>query len=244
VLAFDRCKEAPHVTRRTVEEFRRHRRPVPGNDLAETLGISIRTLYRDIASLRAVGAGIEGEPGMGYVLRAGFHLPPVMFTAEEVDALILGSRWVASKADKSLAEAARKAVARLTAVMPRDLVDRVEAKSILVGPAEHARDEQDAMAKIRQSIHHEHKLLINYSDASGTGSERLIWPFLLSYFDDGQLLSAWCELRNDIRHFRTDRIVALAETTTRYPRRRHDLMKLWRASESSDQCKPMTTASF
>ncbi len=215
-----------------IEEFRRHRRPVSGNDLAQALGVSIRTLYRDIASLRALGAGIEGEPGVGYVLRSGFLLPPIMFTAEEVDALVLGSLWVADKADIPLAEAARKAMARLTAVMPIELVDRVEAQYVAVGQSEHSDQETIDMATVRRAIHLEHKLHIRYSDGTGKSSERVIWPFMLIYFNGGRLISAWCELRDDIRHFRTDRIVSLSEISSRYPRRRHDLIKLWREAES------------
>jgi len=215
-----------------VEEFRRRRRPVSGNDLAQTLGVSIRTLYRDIASLRALGAGIEGEPGVGYILRSGFLLPPIMFTAEEVDALVLGSLWVADKADTPLAEAARKAMARLTAVMPIELVDRVEAQYVAVGESEHLDQETIDMAVVRRAIHRERKLQISYSDANGKSSERVIWPFLLIYFNGGRLISAWCELRDDIRHFRTDRISSLTEISSRYPSRRHDLIKLWRDAES------------
>lgn len=227
-----------------IEECRRHRRPVSGSDLTQALRVSIRTLYRDIASLRALGADIEGEPGLGYILRSGFLLPPVMFTVEEVDALILGSRWVADRADKPLAEAARKAMARLTAVMPNELVDRVEAKYLLVGPSEHSLQETIDMSVVRRAIHLERKLLIHYIDSTGKTSERVIWPFLVSYFDGGRLISAWCELRDGIRHFRTDRIALLSEISSRYPRRRHDLLELWRESESSAHCKPMTTATF
>ena len=215
-----------------IEEFRRHRRPVSGHDLAQALGISIRTLYRDIASLRALGAGIEGEPGVGYVLRSGFLLPPVMFTVEEVDALILGSLWVADKADAPLAEAARKAMARLTGVMPIELVDRVEAQYLVVGQSEHSLHETIDMEAVRRAIHLEHKLRISYRDAAGKSSERVIWPFLLNYLDGGRLISAWCELRDDIRHFRTDRIASLSEISSRYPRRRHELMRLWREAEA------------
>ena len=215
-----------------IEEFRRHRRPVSGNDLAHALDVSIRTLYRDIASLRALGAGIEGEPGVGYFLRSGFLLPPVMFTVEEVDALILGSLWVADKADAPLAEAARKAMARLTGVMPIELVDRVEAQYLVVGQSKHALQETIDMEAVRRAIHHEHKLRIRYRDAAGKSSERVIWPFLLNFLDGGRLISAWCELRDDIRHFRTDRIASLSEISSRYPRRRHELMRLWREAEA------------
>ncbi len=217
-----------------IEEFRRHRRPVSGSDLAQAMGVSIRTLYRDIASLRALGAGIEGEAGVGYVLRSGFLLPPIMFTAEEVDALILGSLWVADKADMPLAQAARKAMARLTAVMPIELVDRVETQYVIIGQDEHSRQETIDMTTVRQAIHRERKLRIHYQDAKGNSSERIIWPFLLIYFNGGRIISAWCELRNSIRHFRTDRIGSLSELSARYPRRRHELIKLWREAESCD----------
>jgi predicted DNA-binding transcriptional regulator YafY len=196
------------------------------------LGVSIRTLYRDIASLRALGADVAGEPGLGFILRSGFLLPPIMFTAEEVDALVVGSRWVAGRADKPLAEAARKAMARLTAVMPNELADRVEAQYLAVGPGDHSQQETVDMAAIRRAIHLERKLRIEYTDTKGQSSERVIWPFMLGYYDGGRLISAWCELRDNIRHFRTDRIQSLSEIPKRYPRRRHELIKLWRETDT------------
>lgn len=216
-----------------IEEFRCHRRPVTGNDLADAVGISIRTLYRDITSLRALGACIEGEPGMGYVLRSGFLLPPVMFSVEEVDALILGSRWVADRADKPLAEAARRALARLTAIMPDDLSRRVEAQYLIVGPNDEKALETVDMTVVRQAIQTERRLPIRYGDAEGKVSERVIWPFLISYFDGVRLVSAWCELRGDFRNFRTDRIQSLSGIGGRYPERRHDLIRRWR---EADRC--------
>jgi predicted DNA-binding transcriptional regulator YafY len=225
-----------------IEEFRRRRRPVSGDELARTMGVSIRTLYRDIASLRALGAAIEGEPGVGYVLRSGFMLPPIMFSVEEVDALILGSRLVAERADRPLAEAARKAMARLTAVMPSELGDRVEAPYLVVSPSGQARRETIDMNAVRRAIHLERKLRIHYRDAKGEQSERVIWPFLLVYFDGGLLISAWCEMRDGIRHFRADRVAALAETAQRYPRRRHDLIKLWRETDTTAHHAEITTA--
>jgi predicted DNA-binding transcriptional regulator YafY len=227
-----------------IEEFRRRRRPVSGDELAQTLGVSIRTLYRDISSLRALGAGIEGEPGVGYVLRSGFLLPPIMFTMEEVDALILGSRWVSEKADKPLAEAARKAMARLTAVMPTELVDRVEAQSLVFTPSVEAQPETIDMTVVRRAIHLERKLRIHYKDEKDKTSERVIWPFLLVYFDGGLLISAWCEMRQGIRHFRTNRIDSLSDLSTRYPRRRHDLIKLWREMDAAGRGARKTTATF
>jgi predicted DNA-binding transcriptional regulator YafY len=177
-----------------IEEFRRRRVAVSGDDLAQNLGVSIRTVYRDIASLRTLGANIEGEPGVGYVLRFGFLLPPIMFTVEEVDALVLGSRLVAERADTPLAEAARKAMARLTAVMPSALATRADDQSLIVMPNQHTPLESIDMGVVRRAMHLERKLHIHYTDAKGVTSERVIWPFLQIYFDGGLLISAWCEI--------------------------------------------------
>ncbi len=101
--------------------LRRRRRPVSGAELAREAGVSLRTLYRDIAALQAMGAEIDGEPGVGYVLRPGFLLPPLMFSEEEIEALALGARWVARRTDELLSDAARNAVAKIAAVLPQDL---------------------------------------------------------------------------------------------------------------------------
>ena len=116
--------------------LRRYRHPVSGHDLAAELGISIRTLYRDIATLQSQGAVIEGEAGVGYVLRAGYTLPPLMFSEDEIEALVLGSRWVSTRSDQQLGNAARNALAKIAAVLPAALRDNLEATTLLVGPAE------------------------------------------------------------------------------------------------------------
>src|SRR3984893_13883893 len=109
-----------------IEVLRRHRRPVSGRTLAVELDISLRTLYRDIAALQAQGAVIEGEPGIGYVLRPGFVLPPLMFSADEIEALVLGSRWVSDRGDDLLGSAARNAIAKIAAVPPAGFGDNLE----------------------------------------------------------------------------------------------------------------------
>lgn len=215
-----------------MQVLRRHRRPVSGATLASELSISLRTLYRDIASLQAQGATIDGAPGLGYVLRPGYLLPPLMFAEEEIEALVLGSRWVADRADHRLGEAARNALAKISAVLPPEARRDLETSALLVGPGSPVRAGDADLVAIRQAIRGERKLAVTYRDQKERETTRTIWPFALGFFDRSQVVVAFCELRDSIRHFRTDRIVALTPTPDRYPRRRHDLMKEWRAQQS------------
>ncbi|KUZ82878.1 DNA-binding protein [Burkholderia ubonensis] len=211
-----------------LQALRRHRRPVSGRVLAQELGVSIRTLYRDIASLQAQGADIQGEPGIGYVLRPGFMLPPLMFSQSELEALMLGFRWVAKFADAQLTSAASDALAKISAVLPAELRRELDSTTLLVGPRTIADREAVDMDDMRVAIRTERKLRITYAASRDKRSERTVWPFALGYFEDARILVTWCELRNDFRHFRTDRIVALARLDERYPRRRTALLKAWR----------------
>ena len=211
--------------------LRQHRRPVSGARLAGEIGVSLRTLYRDIASLQALGAHIEGEPGVGYVLKPGFLLPPLMFTPEEIEALVLGSRWVADRADDRLSGAARSALARIGAVLPEPLRETVEAAPLLIGPGTPVPADTVDPSLLRTAIRAERRLALSYRDAAGAASERIVWPFALAFFDSVRVLLAWCELRRDVRHFRTDRIAAAALLDGRYPKRRQALLKDWRRAE-------------
>jgi predicted DNA-binding transcriptional regulator YafY len=212
-----------------LQALRRHRRPVAGAVLAEDLGVSLRTLYRDIATLKTQGAPIDGEAGLGYVLRPGFMLPPLMFSEEELEALALGSRWVSERADGALGAAARNALAKIGAVLPDDLRDDLQASSLLIGPGDPIAAGDADLATIRGAIRRERKLTIAYADGGGSRTCRTIWPFALAFFDRVRVVVAWCELRRGFRHFRTDRIVALHDTADRYARRRAALLKDWRA---------------
>lgn len=211
--------------------LRRHRYPVAGATLAEELGISLRSLYRDIATLQAQGADIEGEQGLGYVLRPGFTLPPLMFSQEEIEAIVLGSRWVADRADDQLGLAAKNALAKISAVLPPELRQALESSALLVGPGEPVVMGEVELETIRRAIRSEHKLVIEYTDGGDLPSHRTIWPFALAFFERVRIVVAWCELRQAYRHFRTDRITALTVTETRYPRRRQVLFKEWRELE-------------
>lgn len=163
--------------------LRTHRRPVSGTILAQQLGISIRTLYRDIASLQAQGADIEGEAGLGYILRPGFTLPPIMFNQEEIEALVLGARWVADRGDAELGTAARNVLAKVAAVMPDDSRIALETVNLLVGPGGSGTVDVMDIAPLRGAIRTERKIRILYKDAAGLPTERLIWPFALTFFE-------------------------------------------------------------
>ena len=214
-----------------IQVLRRHRRPVSGRVLAAETGISIRTLYRDIATLQAQGADIEGEPGLGYVLRPGFTLPPLMFSADEIEAIVLGSRWVAARADDTrLSASARQAMSKILAVLPADLRDRAEATNLLVARIGLEPAQVDA-GQIRLAIRNERKLVIRYDDLNGAATERTIWPFMIGFFEKVRIVAAWCEMRQDFRSFRVDRISGMTVSEERYPKRRAVMLKEWRERE-------------
>jgi predicted DNA-binding transcriptional regulator YafY len=213
-----------------IDILRRHRGPVTGARLAEELGVSLRSVYRDIDALRGRGAEIEGEAGFGYVLKPGFLLPPLMFSRGEIEALVLGSRWVAKRGDSELAAEAAKALAKIKSVLPADLRDEADAAGLIVGPSETIEARID-LGLVRGAIRRERKVTIAYEDKVGQASRRTVWPFALAYFDRVHVLAAWCELRTDFRHFRIDRIAALDVEEARYPRRRAALLKDWREGE-------------
>lgn len=223
-----------------LQVLRRHKRPVSGARLAQELGISIRTLYRDIASLQAQGADIEGEPGVGYVLRPSFMLPPLMFSQAELEALILGFRWVEKFADEPLTKAAGDAMAKISTVLPDSLRDSLDSTALRVGPRVIQDAELVDLGIARTAIRLQRKLRITYIDGAGQESERVIWPFSLGYFQHFRILVGWCELKGDFRHFRTDRIRGLVSLEESYPRHRADLFKQWRAIQTELSYVPDT----
>lgn len=211
-----------------IQLLRRHRFAVAGAVLAEELGVSLRTLYRDIDSLKGQGANIEGEAGIGYVLRPGYMLPPLMFSEEEIEALVLGSRWVAERADGPLGKAAGNLLAKIGAVLPDHLKNGLDTSGLLIGPAQPIISGKAGLAAIRNAVQSERKIQIAYADEQGNTTDRNIWPIALVFYDRVRVVVAWCELRNGYRHFRTDRIIELEPATVRYPRRRAALLKEWR----------------
>jgi predicted DNA-binding transcriptional regulator YafY len=211
-----------------MDALRARRQPVTAAALGTQLGVSERTIYRDIGTLTGLGAPIDGAAGLGYVLRTGFFMPPLTFGADELEALVLGARWVRRQGDASLARAASSALAKIAAAAPKDLRDAMADTSLWVPMGATFVAGDSFVQPAREAIRHEHKLCIGYRDEAGVRSERTVWPIALAFFDGKRLLAAWCELRGDFRHFRIDRIGAASSLGERYPTRRHQLLKTWR----------------
>ena len=209
-----------------MDALRARRRPVPAAHLAGELSVSVRTVYRDVQTLIELGAPIEGEAGIGYLLRTGFFLPPLMFGEDELEALVLGARWVQRQGDPALAEAATRALAKIATGSPKDLRDRIAETGLWV-PSSRKAGTSTALRPLREAIRREHKVRIAYKNEAGLATERIVWPIGLAFYEGRPLLAAWCELRAAFRHFRADRIVQLDSTAERYPTRRSALVRAW-----------------
>ena len=197
-------------------QFMRRQELVRARELAETLEVSERTIYRDIQDLIASGVPIEGEAGLGYVLKAGFDLPPLMFKEQEIEALVLGARIVESWADAQLATAATDVIAKVEAVIPERLRGYM-ANTALLAPQQHFMEPISFdMAQLRQALRNQLKVYFEYRNAVGAASSRTVRPLSLAYFGPVWLLAAWCELREDFRTFRLDRIDNFLVKTDRF----------------------------
>lgn len=208
-------------------------RLVTAQKLGLWLEVSERTIYRDIADLQSTGVPIDGEAGVGYVLRPGFMLPPLMFTEDEIEALVFGARLAATRADERLASSAENALAKIAAVLPPDLADRMDATGLIVAPAWNANRDGVDLALVRATIRNETRLEFSYVNEKGIASRRIVWPIAVAFFERVRVLTAWCELRADFRHFRVDRMADAIDLGVRYPRRRRVLLKEWREVEGA-----------
>lgn len=210
-----------------IQILRSTRSPITGRALADELEISLRTLYRDMAELAAQRIPITGEAGMGYVLDNGYDMPPLMLTADELEAAALGAAWVAAEADPSLARAARDLVSKLSAAIPKELRPIVLDASSRAITTQSKVSEQFDSALLRHSIRERYRLQLTYTDRDGGTTDRIVWPLLIAFLDRNRYLVAWCETRNDYRHFKTDRVQELKVIGEKYPERRAVLIKGW-----------------
>ena len=213
-----------------IQILRSTRSPITGRDLADELEISIRTLYRDMAELAAQRIPITGEAGMGYVLDDGYDMPPLMLTADELEAAALGAAWAASEADPSLARAARDLVSKLSEAIPKELRPIVlDASSKAIQMKSKVSERFDS-ALLRHAIRERYRLQLIYTDRDGSTTDRIVWPLLIAFLDRTRYLVGWCETREDYRHFKTDRVKELKVLGEKYPGRRAVLIKGWEAA--------------
>lgn len=211
-----------------MQALRRRRGSVSGHELARETGVSLRTVYRDIATLQAMGAHIDGEPGIGYILKPGFLLPPMSFTEEEIQALVAGAQWVSHQTDDGLARAASNALAKISGVLPAEMQRALDDDALYIGRRREDSASSLDLRFVRKAMRDQQKMRISYKDQGGAASDRTIWPIMLGFVEGKRFIAGWCELRRDFRLFRVDRIDRAEFLTERYPRHRHELVKEWR----------------
>jgi predicted DNA-binding transcriptional regulator YafY len=185
-------------------------RAVTARALAEKLEVSERTIYRDMADLMTGGLSVDGEAGVGYLLRPGAHLPPLMFDPEELAALALGSRMVRGWTDKELGQAAERALLKIESVLPEALRARLNREAMLVPDFNVGTPRVAPLGKLRHGIDDHRKVRFDYTDADGSATQRVVRPLGLFFWGGAWTLGGWCELRDDFRTFRIDRMTSVS----------------------------------
>ena len=216
-----------------LQSMRGRRNPVTALQLAQSLGVSERTIYRDLAELAAQGAPIKGEAGVGFILGPGLFLPPLMLNEEEVEAVRLGLALVDQRGDAVLKSAAETALAKIGSILSAEAQTVFTARVAAPGPnMPELPDSKVSVADLRAAVRGMMRLKIVYEDEQGAKTERCIWPILLGFMAEARVVVAWCELRDAYRFFRTDRMLS-ACAVGHYPARRSDLLRAFRAQVPS-----------
>lgn len=201
---------------RIIQLMRATGRAMTAREIAERMEVAPRTVYRDMQHLIASGAPIDGERGVGYLLREAFDAPPLAFTFEQLEALAFGVRAVQMLGDRRLAQAAREAMEKIGQGLPQEHAEKLRAAPLRAFRSALQPDPPAWLGVIREAVAAHRKLRITYESLAEQMSERTIWPLGLSIFGHHWLLTAWCELRQDFRDFRVDRIVSLKTVRQRY----------------------------
>ena len=211
-----------------IQLLRQATRPMTAARIAEELEVTSRTVYRDVAALQARRVPVRGEAGIGYVLQQGFELPPLMFDAEELEAISTGLTLLARTNDAGLVGAAKRVTAKLRDVVPEQSQDILANSVIYASTVNRVPSSVVESESIRRSIVAGEKVEIAYKDSAGDESSRLILPLAMIFYLESTVVVAWCFLRDDFRHFRLDRIVSLTTTTDCLPDRAAELRRTWR----------------
>jgi predicted DNA-binding transcriptional regulator YafY len=212
-----------------IQILRRARAPVTAQDMAAEMETSLRTVYRDVAELLGQRVPIRGEAGVGYMLDKGFDMPPLMLNPDEIEAAVLGASWVVGRGDPALARGARDLIAKIGAVIPEHLRPFL-VEGALTTPDKSWKMAADALdvGLVRQAIRQQTKIALTYRDLEERETSRTIWPIAVGYYDTTRIIAGWCELREDFRHFRTDRVLTADFLADRYPGRKLLLRAEWR----------------
>ncbi|PST20896.1 transcriptional regulator [Rhizobium sp. JAB6] len=210
-----------------IQILRLAKRPVTGADIAARLEVTVRSVYRDIAALQAMRVPIEGERGIGYILRPGFDLPPLMFSIEEMEAIVLSLALLERTGDAELKQAAKRVTAKIAGAVPPPLRQTLDANALhawgFAAPSAAAID----LSLVRRAIRDEEKLDLAYRDELGQATERIIRPIALIYYSETANIVAWCELRQAIRNFRSDRIEGCEPTGLWFKGEGDGLRQIW-----------------
>ena len=194
-----------------IHALRGRRSALPARGLAETLRVSLRTVYRDIADLQLSGVPIEGEAGVGYVLRKGADIPPLMFNAAELEALVVGTRFVRAFGGERLGMAASAALLKINAVLPAELRERGRRTRIFAPEMDDRIEASGLIDRLHAAIEARSVLRLDYRDKDEAVTRREVEPLCLSFWGGSWTLGAWCRMRRNFRNFRPDRIAAMAE---------------------------------
>ncbi len=219
-----------------IVQFLRSRRVTTARWLSEVLEVSERTIYRDIQDLMASGVPIEGEAGVGYVIRRGFDLPPLMFSKDEIAALTLGARIINSWADRGLAQAAQSVLSKVETVLPEELKGQFDQTRLFAPMVQIPVEVATAMGDLRGAIDARRKVIFSYSSADGTRSTRTVWPLGLFFWGSVWSLGAWCELRQAFRNFRLDRMEGLEVCSAVYAQKAGRTLEDMIACERKRMC--------
>lgn len=180
-------------------------KPMTAQLLATTVGVTKRTIYRDIVILQSMRVPIEGEAGVGYVMRPGYSLPPLMFTDDEIEAISVALTLLSRIGDQGLVNSANRVSEKIASVLPDREEKHIALDHLKVSNWNTVPRSKIDLKIVRQAIRKQRKLAVEYNDAEGIKTSRIVWPLALVYYIDNIMLAAWCELRNDFRHFRMER---------------------------------------
>ncbi len=219
-----------------IVQFLRGGRLITAAILAERLEVSERTIYRDIADLQSSGVPIDGEAGVGYIMRSGFDLPPLMFTRDEIVSLVVGARMVRAWGGVSMARAAEEALVKIKAVIPDAEQSRVSDTKIFAPPMAMSDRSREILDQAEHAVEHHLVLSFGYCDEKRAKTERCVHPLGLWFWGKVWTLVSWCEMRNDFRMFRLDRMNELRTTTRKFkPTSERSLAEFLRQIETRDK---------